>query len=383
MLLQHGLRGLVIEHRQGKFMIIPRYYLNAVARHANLENLVFPPEQCAKVLHYFRDYPGLRATPLHALRSQARKLGIGELLVKDESQRLNLNSFKILGVSYAVHRLLAGGDISQESLLTCATDGNHGLAVAHVARESRLRARIYVPKGMRQARRDAIAAEGAEVVVVEGNYDDAVTQAAADAAKSGWVLVSDTSWPGYEVIPKYIMARYTMLMAEAAEQWLEPPDVVFVQAGVGGLACAVVSWFYGRLGSKRPFIVSCEPTNAACVLESMQAGERVVVKGSLETIMAGLSCGTVSSAAWPVLRFGLDASVAITDDECAEAVRMLGAPRSDDPIVVAGESGACGVAALESVLCRDELCSVREYLNLGPQSRVLAINTEGATDPEG
>ena len=135
------------------------------------------------------------------------------------------------------------------------------------------------------------------MVVVDGNYDDAVTQAAAEAEKSGWVRVSDTGWPGYEAVPRYIMAEYTMLMAEAAEQRLEVPDVIFVQAGVGGLACAVVSWCYWRLGSKRPFIVSCEPTDPACVLESMRAGERVVVNGSLETIMAGLSCGAVLSAA--------------------------------------------------------------------------------------
>lgn len=227
----------------------------------------------------------------------------------------------------------------------------------------------------------AIESEGARVILVEGNYDDCVAFAAHDAIKNGWILVSDTAWPGYDIVPRYIMAGYTILISEAANQWPAPPDLVIVQAGVGGLACAVISSLVERFQSKRPLIASCEPENAACVLESVRAGKPVVVSGSLQTIMAGLSCGTVSSVAWPVLQSGLDACIAITDDECAEAVRTLAQPESGDPSILAGESGACGLAALNAILRQEEFRPVRDGLRLGPQTRVLLINTEGTSDP--
>ncbi len=360
-----------------------RFVLNLSAKSSEYQDCLFREEELDAVPNFFQNYPDYSLSPLRNLDSYAKQLGIGALWIKDEYLRLGVDSFKILGVAYALYRLLSDGNISERSVLICATDGNHGRALANIGRQMSLETRIYVPRAMRQLRRRAIESEGAKVVTVDGSYDDAVIQAASYAEKSGGVLVSDTGWPGYEVIPRYIMAGYTMLLAEATAQWPEPPDVVFVQAGAGGLAFAVVSWFYRRLGAKCPLIVSCEPINAGCVLESMRAGRPVILKGLLETIMAGLSCGTVSSAAWPGLRFGLDVCLTITDDECAEAVRHLSAPSGRDPLVIAGESGACGVAALKAVLCLEEFRSVREYLNLSPQSRVLAINTEGATDPEG
>jgi diaminopropionate ammonia-lyase len=178
------------------------------------------------------------------------------------------------------------------------------------------------------------------------------------------------------------MAGYTMLLEEAARQWSSVPDVVFVQAGVGGLACAVVSWFRRKFGASTPKIVCCEPVNAACVLESMRAGRPEVIGGSLETIMAGLSAGTVSAIAWPVLNTGLDAAVAITDDECRSAVYRLAHPGAGDHRIIAGESGACGIATLAAVMREENLRAVRNFLGLGPDSWVFAINTEGATDPE-
>jgi diaminopropionate ammonia-lyase len=316
------------------------------------------------------------------LRGYARDIGIGELLVKDESYRMGLNSFKILGVSYAVARLIKSGEVGVGSTVACATDGNHGRAVAHVARRYQLLSRIFMHQGASRARIKAIEAEGAQVIIVDGNYDDSVKQAAQEAEKNGWVLISDTSWPGYEAVPRHIMAGYTMLMTEAAEQWGSPPDSVLVQAGVGGLAGAVVSWFLEKFGEVRPRIVSCEPKNAACVMESMRAGAPITVDGSLETIMAGLSCGTVSPIAWPVLFGGLEACVAITDGDCADAVRTLAHPQPGDPAIIAGESGACGVAALGAIMHRDEFRTVRDALHLDAESRVMVINTEGATDRE-
>jgi diaminopropionate ammonia-lyase len=343
---------------------------------------MFGEDELAAVREFFRRYRDYSATPLWRLSGLATELGVGELLVKDESDRFGLSSFKILGVSYAIDRLFNTGELRHDSIVACATDGNHGRALAHVATRNQLRSRIYIHKGTSSARIQAVKAEGAQVILVDGNYDDSVALAADDARKNGWIMVSDTAWPGYETVPRYIMAGYTMLVSEASEQWREPPDVVIVQAGVGGLACAVVSGLLQISQGNLPFMVTGEPESAACVLESMRAGTPAVVRGSLRTVMAGLSCGTVSSIAWPVLAHGLDACVAITDAECAEAVCSLSQPVSGDPSITAGESGACGLATLQAILRRDDLRSLREVSGLNSRSRVLLINTEGATGSE-
>ena len=324
-------------------------------------------------------------TPLLHLRVLASELGIGDILLKDESARLGLNSFKILGVSYAVGRLLGEGRLAKDSVLVCASEGNHGRALASVAVRNKLQARIYVAADTSPARSKAIEREGAQIIVVDGNYDDAVKQAARDAELYGWQIISDTSWAGYEEIPRWIMSGYTKLMTEAEMQWSPdpPPDVVFVQAGVGGLACAVVSWLCQRYGTKRPFVIVCEPVSAACLLESSRAGKPVTLNGPFNTIMAGLRCGEVSPIAWPVISESADAFVSIDDEQCGSAMRILAHPSGGDPVVTAGAAGACGLSGLLAILQDVRLRSVRGASGLNTQSRVLAINTEGATDPEG
>jgi diaminopropionate ammonia-lyase len=359
-----------------------RFVLNPAARNAGPDAGLFTSQEIAEVAQFHRALPGYSPTPLRNLGGYARELGIGGLLVKDESSRMGLNAFKIAGVAYAVHRLRSSGALKLDSVLACATDGNHGRAVAHIARELKLHAKIYIHKGASPARVQAIRNEGADVTIIDGNYDDSVRQIARDAQQYGWTIVSDTAWPGYEQVPRDIMAGYTILMAEAAAQWGEPPDAISVQAGVGGLAGAVASWMLQTFGADRPFLVCCEPENAACVLESVRAGHPANLKGSLDTIMAGLSCGVVSSIAWPLLLRSLDACVAISDDECRAAVRKLAHPSAGDPPITAGESGACGVASLAAIMRCDDLRRVREAFRLNSNSRVLAINTEGATDPE-
>jgi diaminopropionate ammonia-lyase len=360
----------------------PPYMLNTAARQRPAHPGLFSAHELADVANFFRTNPRYSTTPLLDLKSYARELGIGKLLVKDESKRFGLISFKILGVSYAVRQLRAKGGLTNGSVLACATDGNHGQAVAHVARHLKLPVKVYMPKGARRARVEAIEREGAEVRIVEGNYDEALNQMAEDANANGWMVLADSAWPGYEEIPHQVMAGYTMLMAEAAEQWEIPPDIVLIQAGCGGLACSVLSWLLHTFRSDRPMVVSCEPSNAACVLESMRAGSRVSVEGSLATVMAGLSCGEVSATAWPVLESGLDASIAITDEECAIALRRLARPGPVDPAITAGEAGAAGIAALSALIRNPVLAPIRDALRLGPESTVLTINTEGATDPE-
>lgn len=324
-----------------------RYFLNPDARERSLATGLFDEHEYRQV-EAFQVEP----TPLRRLRGLASRMSVGDIILKDESSRLGLNAFKILGVSYAVGRLLTQNSIAKHSVLVCATTGNHGRAVARTARLHGLKAKVYVPADTAAARINAIEAEGASVITVDGNYDDAVRLAAEDAKLHGWTIISDTAWPGYEEIPRLIMAGYTKLMDEAERQWAPepPPDVVLIQAGVGGLACAVVSWLCHRFGRQRPFTIICEPASAACYLESARAGKPVLLAGPFNTRMAGLASGEVSSTAWSTIVTAADAFVAIDDEPSFQVMRELAQSGDGNPAIVAGASGACGLAVLLEVL---------------------------------
>ena len=242
---------------------------------------LFGDDDYRLVNNFYSALADYRPTPLVHLRSLAFEVGVADILVKDESSRFGLNSFKVLGVSYAVQSLLGAGRLTRNAVLVSASEGNHGRAVAQVAAEHGLEARIYVAKDTSPARIAAIEKEGGQVIAVEGTYDDATALAVQEAARYGWQIISDTSWNGYEEIPRWIMAGYTRLLDEIEEQLLPErfPDVVFIQAGVGGLACAAVSWMCHRFGADRPFTVVCEPEGAACLLESVRAGEPMSIRG--------------------------------------------------------------------------------------------------------
>ena len=360
-----------------------RCFLNpAVQRDASFRGL-FSDDDYAEVQAYFAAHPALAPTPVTALHALARTLGLGDIDAKDETHRFGINAFKILGVSYAVHRLGAG---SAGHGLVCATAGNHGRAVARVARQHRIPCTVFVPvprttepveRRTRAARTEAIRADGARVVDVEGTYEDAVRQAAAFGRESQATVISDTSWNGYEQIPRWIMAGYTHLFAEAASQWSAPPDVVIVQGGVGGLVCAAASWFAWRLGAARPYLVAAEPEHAACLLESARAGSAVTIGGSLETIMAGLRCAAPSPAAWPTIAAGIDAFVTVSDTRALEAMEMLRSNEASERID-AGPSGACGAAALIDMVRAPECDDLRSSARLNGRTRALVVITEGA-----
>lgn len=360
------------------------WHLNPQARTHDASSGLLTADDSARARDFFIHRPDSSPTPLRHLTALAGSLGIRDVLLKDESERFGINAFKILGVSFAIHRLLADGRLAPGGIVASATSGNHGRAVARAARQQGVDARIYVPDVTERARRQAIADEGAEVVVVSGTYEDAVRAAARDAAAHGWVVVADTSWPGYEEIPRWIMTGYSWLLEEAAIQWSPdpPPDVVLVQAGVGGLACAVASWCAQRFGSSRPRVVVVEPTTTACAQASVRAGRPVTVTGALDTVMAGLRCADISPMVWPILSGLVDAFVAIDDETTETTMNRLAHPLGGDPVVTAGASGASGVAALTAIMTERDLAPVREALNLSASSRALAICTEGATDPE-
>ncbi|MFO8033834.1 MAG: diaminopropionate ammonia-lyase [Candidatus Bipolaricaulota bacterium] len=364
-----------------------------------------PPELSGAVRQFHGQIPGFRATPLKKLGRLADMLGVGGIWVKDESQRCELTSFKVLGGSYAIYQLLKrrlgeSREISFEKLTSAevrqefgdltfaaATDGNHGRGVAWAASKLGQRAVIYVPRGTAPARIDAIRGHGAEVHVIEGTYDDAVELVQSDADRHGWVVVSDTSWEGYEEIPRWVMQGYTTMFSEAQEQLggvgVSRPTHVFLQAGVGSLAAAAVAFYRTLLGERVPEFVIVEPSKAACLFESVRIGDGRPYKfeGELDTIMAGLSCGKPNPLAWKVLRACARVFVACPDYVAARGMRIYAVPLEGDPFVVSGESGAVTLGVLSLVMQRPELAPLKEALQLNRNAQVLLVNSEGNTDP--
>ena len=339
--------------------------------------------------------PGYAPARLRPAPASARRLGVGEVLVKDESGRLGLPSFKILGASWAVARALAErlgleepppfGELAtavaglKPLALSAATDGNHGRAVARMAELLGLEALIYVPVGTAQARIDGIASHGATVTVVDGGYDDAVRRSAADAGER-CLVISDTSWLGYEAVPGWVIQGYATIFAELDEQFAgRPPDVVAVPIGVGALAAAAVAheWAPPATGGPRPALVGVEPTSAACVLESVRAGAITTLGHPQDSMMAGLNCATPSLVAWPLVSRGFDVYLATAEARVPEAMRLL----AEDG-VVAGETGAAALAGMLRLVAGDAGDDARAAARLGPEARVLLLCTEGATDPE-
>jgi diaminopropionate ammonia-lyase len=319
--------------------------------------------RAARAFH--RTLPGYEPTPLIELPELAGELGVGRVLVKDESSRLGLPAFKVLGASWACHQVL---ERQPGARLVTATDGNHGRAVARMAAHFGVASTVFVPKPMLQATAELIAAEGAEVVWVEGDYDTAVRMAAGYADEGAdRALVQDTAWDGYTSVPAWIVEGYHTLTQEMDEQLGGVPDIVVVPVGVGSLAEAVVR-HYRSDDAPRPRVLSVEPDSAACVLASL-AADRPVSVVTAATVMAGLNCGTVSSSAWPVLSRGCDAAVTVTDDEAMCAVDDLGRLG-----VSSGPSGAASLAGVRAALGDPDR---RAGLDLPGDAVVVLLSTEG------
>jgi diaminopropionate ammonia-lyase len=360
---------------------MPTMFRPARSRRADATGL-FTDQEYARQRAFFTTR--VSPTPLVSLPGLATRLGLGALWVKNETRRFDLPAFKSLGVEFALHEMTARGALDGVDTLVCASAGNHGRAVARAARHARLHARVFLDRDVASSRVAAIRSENAEVVRVEGTYDDAVRLAADDAARTGALIVSDTSWLGYEQVPRDIMLGYTRVMDEAAAAWAGqgPPDLMVVQAGVGGLLAAVASWSARHLGPDRPALIAVEPWLAACVQASARAGAPAAIGGPLTTIMAGLRCGEVSPLAFDVVPDLVDGYIAVEDDWCRAAMHLFAHPEPGDPDLAVGTSGAAGLAAL---LAATESPAAREFLaacapRVAP--RVLIIATEGITEPD-
>lgn len=353
------------------------------------------PDQAQRVMAFHREVLGYAPTPLRSLDALAAECGVKALLVKDESSRFGLRAFKGLGGIYAVAQT-AGKQLGlkpdqitipelkkpehqaalRQLTFATATDGNHGKGVAWAAGLLGCPAKVFMPKGSSPYRAQAIRDAGqAEVTITPWNYDDTVNYVNKCAAQNGWVLVQDTSWEGYEQVPKWIMQGYTTMAQEVAAELEQIPTHIFLQAGVGAMAGAVAGYFQARYGAACPKIVLVEPYGAACIFESMEAedGKPHTAKGNGETIMAGLNCGSPCTVAWDILRDYGSFSLRCGDDAARLGMRTL-----KKYGIISGESGAAGVGAFLELAKSPEQ---KARLGIGPEASILFFSTEGNTDP--
>ncbi|MFA7117393.1 MAG: diaminopropionate ammonia-lyase, partial [Sphaerochaetaceae bacterium] len=367
---------------------------------------LFPIEIARLARQFHRQIPGYNLTRLISLPSLSNMLKIGGIYVKDESQRLELNSFKVMGGSFALYRFLqkklglSDDKMSYEYLASeeahkklgiftfaSATDGNHGRGIAWAAGKLGHKCVIYVHSGTSLARINAIKSYGATVKVIPGNYDNAVRQVVIDAKKYGWEIISDTSWPGYTEIPTWIMQGYTTMLLEAQEQFgalgIVKPTHIFVQAGVGALAASVIGFYSALFPDNPPKFIVVEPDKAACLFASAAAddGRPHNIEGDLDTIMAGLACGDPSPLAWEVLKEDADVFMKVPDYIAARGMRILATPLKGDEFIISGESGAVPLGTLYSILTEPNAKDLIGSLKLDSTSQVFFINTEGNTDP--
>ena len=335
-------------------------------------------EDIPRALKFHRDLPECSPTPLVDLGQME---GVGRVFLKDEGQRMGMKAFKVLGGTFAVHQLETRGEIKAGvDTLTTMTDGNHGAGLAYAARRAGYEAVVYVPKSMVTARRKRIEGQGARIIEVDGGYEASVAKVHEEADRNGWVLVGDTSWTGYETVPRDITTAYSTIFSEAVSQMWEAhgtkPTHVFLQAGVGSFAAGGIVYCHSALKPNPPNFVIVEPTEADCILENIKSSGdgSLLCKGSVESVSAGLNCGVPAyRTAWPIMRDLCSGFVALGDGWPIAAVREL-----YELGVVSGESGCCGYAAL--MAARND-AKLKEELQLDAQSVILVISTEGATDP--
>lgn len=339
-------------------------------------------------------------TPLWSLPDMAAALGVASLRLKDESFRSPLGSFKALGAPIALMRLLLRQwhthDLNPRELIEgkfapllanvtviSATDGNHGKSLAAAARDIGCQCVIVLHANVSIEREDAIARYGARIIRIPGGYDESVAYAAKLANENGWHVVSDTSYEGYETIPRDVMQGYGVISGETIAQFDSntsdsPVTHVFLQGGVGGLAAGVASYFWEHYGAKRPQFIVVEPQQADCLYQSAMVGYATTATGTVDSVMAGLACGEASPLAWKILERCIDQFMTIDDDDAIDAMRTLSTGTRHDVPLVVGESGAAGVAGLTVLMRNPELATAA---GLGPDSQILVIGTEGATAP--
>lgn len=355
---------------------------------------LFPMDMMQAAQNEIATWQGYEPTALRKLDAIGEAANVSSVYYKDESTRFGLGSFKALGGAYAVLHYLSGvlserlgravsmseirsGALAAEAskiTVATATDGNHGRSVAWGAKQAGCKCRIYIHAEVSKGREEAMAAYGAEVIRISGDYDESVRLAASEAAAGGWQIISDTSYDGYLDVPRQVMAGYTIMVREILAEMPKPPTHVIIQAGVGGLAASICASFWAELGEERPRFIITESDKAACIIESMRAGKASHVAIDEETIMAGLSCGEISLIAWEILSRGASGVTTLPDEAVKPAMRYMAK--------LGIEAGECAVPGIITLLAIQKDQALSQALALNEDSSVLVFGCEGATDAE-
>ena len=349
------------------------------------KNYSFEKEQILKLLSKkeiddaylsIKEWNGYSPTPLINLNKLSHELNLNKILYKDESKRFDLKSFKALGGAYAVQKISKG---DKNIIVSTATAGNHGRSVAWGAKRLGLKCKIFISEFVSEARGQAMAALGADVIKVKGNYENSLIECIKQSTENGWQIVQDVAWDNYLLVPKYTMAGYSVMMKEIADQ-LDSNKVthVILQAGVGGMAAAMIAGI-ARYLKNIPTTIVVEPDSAACVLESIKTGKIEKIDIKRESLMGGMSCGEVSLVPWEILKNSVNYCISLPDDDIAKTMKLLGNASFSDEKIIAGENSAPGVISLIAS-CEDQ--KLKKKLNLNSNSNVLVIGCEGDTDQE-
>ena len=345
---------------------------------SHLVEALFSADECDEAHRIISQWKGYQPTPLIRLSDISAAAGVDQIHYKDESGRFDLGSFKALGGAYAIDYLVR--EAPKNKLVVCtATDGNHGRSVAWAARFCGAECHIFLHAKVSEARAQTLYALGATIHRVEGNYDDSIVACREQAAKHGWQIVSDTSWPGYRDVPKLVMTGYSVMTRELTRQLGDiHPTHIILQAGCGAMAGALIASMWLYWGKALPKVIVVESDRSDCVYQSLKRDQIHLVNIIEETVMAGLSCGEVSELAWPIIRAGASHVVTINDEGIGPMVRWLANPTTDGrPAIVGGECSASGLIALMAIQ-RDP--ALAQEIGMDDRSRVLVIGTEGNTD---
>ena len=322
------------------------------------------------------NWEGYKTTPLITLNKLSKELNLKNIYYKDENKRFDLKSFKALGGAYAVEKVTQG---NKDIVVATATAGNHGRSVAWGARRLGLKCKIFISEFVSEARGQAMADLGADVIKVKGNYEKSLIECIKQSTENSWQIVQDVAWKEYMLVPKYTMAGYSVMMREIVDQINnEKITHVFLQAGVGGMAGAMIAGI-ARYLDNIPTTIVVEPDSAACVLESIRTGKVEKIDIKRESLMGGMSCGEVSLVPWEILKHSVKHCISLPDDDIGKTMKLLGNSSFSDQQIIAGENSAPGVISLIAS-CEDQ--NVKEKLRLDQNSNVLIIGCEGDTDKE-
>ncbi len=315
-------------------------------------------------------------TPLLQLNKLSKELNLNKIFYKDESKRFSLKSFKALGGAYAVEKITKG---NKDITISTATAGNHGRSVAWGSRRLGLKCKIFISEYVSDARGKAMEELGAEVVKVKGNYEKSLIECIKQSTKNNWQIVQDVAWKDYTEVPKLTMAGYSVMMKEIVDK-IDNEDIthIFLQAGVGGMAGAMVAGV-ARYLKNVPKIIIIEPDSAACVMESIKSGKIEKINITRESLMGGMSCGEPSLVPWEILKKSVNYCISLPDEDIARTMKLLGNGNFSDEKIIAGENSAPGVMSLIAS-CNDE--KIKNKINLDRSSNVLLIGCEGDTDKE-